>query len=68
MAAPPQALANVLTNHKTRVGATGGWFMIPVRRWHQDCKVFFLYRFEEICGAWEGTNIIFVSGTNVSNI
>jgi hypothetical protein len=38
MAAPPQALANVLTNRKTRVGAIGGWFVTPVRRWYQDFK------------------------------
>jgi hypothetical protein len=32
VAAPPQALAKVLTSHKTRVGAIGGWFVMPVRR------------------------------------
>jgi hypothetical protein len=32
MAAPPQALAEVLTNHKTRVAAIGGWFVMLVRR------------------------------------
>jgi len=54
MVAPPQALANVLTNHKIRVGATGGWFVIAVRRWHQDCKDPCLYRYKEICVSWEG--------------
>jgi hypothetical protein len=24
-------------------GKTGGWFMIHVRAWHQDCKDLFLY-------------------------
>jgi hypothetical protein len=23
-------------------GKTGGWFVIPVRAWHQDCKDLFL--------------------------
>ena len=50
-------------------GTTGGWFVIPVRKWYQDCKILWVTDLKCICGAWKahkGTKI-FVCGTQVSH-
>ena len=28
---------------KAEDGTTGGWFVIPVRKWYQDCKILWVY-------------------------
>ena len=42
---PYQALTKFLPMQAVG-GTTGGWFVIPVRQWYQDCKGLFLYRSE----------------------
>jgi hypothetical protein len=50
-------------------GTTGGWFVISVRAWHQDCKDLFLYWSRVYMWSSEGTQRtnIYICGTQFSN-
>jgi hypothetical protein len=48
-----QALTSVLTKAKQVECSTRGWFVIPVREWHQVARIFFCTYLKYICGAWK---------------